>query len=300
MITNGKPKYRGDSALRRREESALLVKYFSEIAAKPVPPKVEQRRLARQMRGFDARRAKRARQQLVEANTRFAVSIAKTYQGNGLDFDDLIGEANAGLMKAVDCFDPDRGFEFITFAVSRIRPAILEALQNRSRLVRLPVNCSEGLRLIQKTKDKLEQKKLRRVTQKELAKKLRMPEQRVDELQNFGRKPTSLDEPLSFDGETTLHDHFMNGQPDQTEQPLHNVDRQKLRQLIKRELRNLPPKVATLLTLYFGLDDGPPMTYKAIASIFGCKRQNLKRYMDLGLAHFKFPKRAEKLKPFHI
>ncbi|UCE03988.1 MAG: RNA polymerase sigma factor RpoD/SigA [Candidatus Latescibacterota bacterium] len=250
--------------------------YLREINVTPLLTREEEVALAKRVGKGDAA----ALDHLVRANLRFVVSIAKQYSNQGLSLEDLINEGNVGLIKAAQRFDWRRGFKFISYAVWWIRQAMLQALAEQSRIVRLPLNRAGALYRIGKASRQLHQELGRQPDAGEIAKRLKMTRQEVRDTMRISNTYLSLDE--SFDGEddNNLMAYLADdsaARPDQVtfEHTLENDLRVALAQLDAREER--------ILRLYFGIDCDKPMTLERIGSQMGLTRERIRQIKEKAL-----------------
>lgn len=258
-------------------ESPSLEKYLREISRLQMLNSEDEVQLfARVKEGDEA-----AKQQLVSANLRFVVSVAKQYQGQGLSLPDLINEGNLGLIKAVDRFDPTRGFKFISFAVWWIRQGIIHALADQGRLVRLPLNKVATKARLRQAAARLEQQLDRVPTEEELAAELGMKEDEVALHLSHQDTHTSLDHPLFEDEEGSLLDVLENTNADRTDQSLHHTD--SLRLEIRRTLSILPQRQQEMLCCYFGIGYDDPFSLDDIARKYQITTERVRQIRDKAL-----------------
>lgn len=238
---------------RYRDEDRSLDLYLREIGSTPLISAQEEVKLARRIRQGD----KRALEKLTKANLRFVVSVAKNYQNQGLSLADLINEGNIGLIKAAKRFDETRGFKFISYAVWWIRQAILQALAEQSRIVRLPLNRVGTLHKIGKVSSSLEQTYGRNPSPDEIAKELELSESEVADTLKISNSHLSLDQPFSVSEDNSLidilEDEFQPG-PDEALLDM------SLRVEIEKALDTLTPREAEVINLYFGLNSEKALT----------------------------------------
>lgn len=236
-----------------------------------------------------------ALEELVKANLRFVVSVAKQYQNQGLSLGDLINEGNLGLIKAAYRFDETRGFKFISYAVWWIRQTILQSLAEQSRIVRLPLNRVGALNKIGKAYSNLEQEYEREPNADELASELHMSILEVtDALRNSG-KHISMDAPFSNGEETSLLDIMENnGQPS----PDANLMTSSLKSEIERALSSLTEKEAEVVKLYFGLSGGHSLTLEEIGEKFNLTRERVRQIKEKAIRRLKHASRSKNLRAY--
>ncbi len=250
----------------------------------------ERAKLRREIRAGQA-----ARDHLIMANTRLVISIAKRYQGQGMPFQDLIQEGNLGLMKAVDKFDPDRGFKFSTYATWWIRQAINRAIANQARTIRLPVHMRDSIRKLRRTMHRLEQEQGEKPSPEEIAEEMGESPQKVRWMMRVARRPLSLEKPVGEDQDSELGDFI----PDQETSPLaETVEQAILRSTLEELLSTLTPREARILRLRFGLKDGVDYTLEEIGDRFGVTRERIRQIEKKALQRLRHPRRSRRLRNF--
>ena len=232
---------------------------------------------------------------LVKANLRFVVSVAKQYQNLGLPLSDLINEGNLGLIKAAKRFDETRGFKFISYAVWWIRQSILQALAEQSRIVRLPLNKIGSINKINKMYAFLEQANERVPSAEEIAKELDMTVSDVKEsMKNSGRH-VSMDAPLVEGEDSNLYDVLKSGEsPNPDKKLLH----ESLKTEIERALETLTPREADVVRLYFGLHEQHAMTLEEIGETFDLTRERVRQIKEKAIRRLKHTSRSKILKTY--
>ena len=208
-------------------ESASLEKYLQEIGKEEMISAEEEVELAQQIRKGD----KKALERLTRANLRFVVSVAKQYQNQGLSLPDLINEGNLGLLKAAERFDETRGFKFISYAVWWIRQSILQAISEQSRIVRLPLNQVGSVNKINREINRFEQENERRPSLEEIAEKIDLPEDKIDEAMNINGHHVSVDAPFAEGEDNSLLDIMPN-----SDSPM--ADKTLVAESLKAEIQN--------------------------------------------------------------
>ena len=233
---------------------------------------------------------------LTRANLRFVVSVAKKYQGQGLTLADLINEGNYGLIKAAQRFDETRGFKFISYAVWWIRQAILQALAEQSRVVRLPLNRIGTISKIRKTSARLAQTHERQPNIEELAVELEVDVEKVREAMQHTGRHLSMDAPFNEDDDNSLLDVLPD---DEDTKPDDTLMDESLKIDIERALSLLHPREAEITRLYFGIGREHPLTLEEIGQRFGLTRERVRQIKEKALRKLRQKHRREELQ-MHI
>lgn len=272
-------------------ESKSLDKYLQDISKISLISADEEVELAQRIRQGD----QEALDRLTTANLRFVVSVAKQYQNQGLTLPDLINEGNAGLVKAAKRFDETRGFKFISYAVWWIRQAILQALAEQSRIVRLPLNKIGSINRINKAYSFLEQTHERAPSAEEIAQELDLTVSDVKQsMKNSGRH-LSMDAPLK-EGETSnLYDVVSTGDSPNPDRALIN---ESLSTEIERALDTLSQKESDIIRLNFGLSNQPPMSLDEIGKTFDLTRERVRQIREKGIRRLKHTSKSKILKTY--
>jgi RNA polymerase primary sigma factor len=272
-------------------ESESLDQYLREISVYPLITREDECRLAGRIRQGDGE----ALETLVRSNLRFVVAVAKKYQNQGVSLSDLINEGNIGLMRAARKFDESKGIKFISYAVWWIRQAILQALAEQSRIVRVPLSRAGAVHRIGKRSSVMTQELGREPTLQEVAAELDVPEDEVSHALSMSQVYLSLDAPLvpGEDGQLLdyLCDQFSPGPDDE-------VYEHALKRSIEEALGTLSEREGRVLRLYFGLDEMEPMTLEQIGEKFGITRERVRQIKEKALLRLRHQSRARFLETF--
>lgn len=272
-------------------ESQSLDKYLQEIGREDLISVEEEVKLAQEIRKGN----RQALDKLVSSNLRFVVSVAKQYQNQGLSLPDLINEGNLGLIKAAEKFDETRGFKFISYAVWWIRQAILQALAEQSRIVRLPLNQVGSLNKINKALSKFEQENERRPSAEELAEELDLPIDKVSDTIKISGRHVSVDAPFVEGEDNSLLDVLVNNDSPIADQSLMG---ESLSTEIDRSLDSiLQEREREILKKFYGIQC-QEMTLEEIGDEFGLTRERVRQIKEKALRKLKNDKRNKGLKAY--
>lgn len=265
--------------------------YLREIGKIPLLSAEEEMELARRIIKGD----KKAKDKMAEANMRLVVSIAKRYSGRGLDFLDLIQEGNTGLLRAVEKFDPDKGFKFSTYATWWIRQAITRAIADQARTIRIPVHMVETINKLLRTQRRMTQELNREPTIEELSKELDMEPEKIEYVIKIKQDISSLDASVGRDGEddeSALQDFIVD---EDTVSPEDSATSQLLKEQVQDMLSSLSDREQKIVRMRFGLDNGKNHTLEGVGQEFAVTRERIRQIEAKALAKLRKHKDAKKL-----
>jgi len=276
---------------RHGESLDPIKKYLKEIGKTPLLTFAQEVDLAKRYE----KGSETAKEQLIKANLRLVVSIAKKYLGRRLVFLDLIQEGNKGLIRGVEKYDWRRGYKFSTYATWWIRQAITRAIADQSRTIRIPVHMVDHINKFYKTQRRLTQKLGHEPLVKEVAKEMQMTVAEIENLIKISQQPKSLSTPVGDDKEATL-EQFVS---DQNQPSLYDkVSRELLKDALVKVLETLNPREKRVLIMRFGLDDGKSKTLEEVGKEFRVTRERIRQIEAKAIRKLKHPTRARKLRDF--
>lgn len=274
----------------KQVENSSLSLYMKDIERVPLLSRDEEYALALRAKNGDSY----ARNRLLEANLRFVVSIAKQYQNRGLPLSDLISEGNLGLMTALDKFEPEKGYHFISYAVWWIRQSILKAIGEKSRMIRLPMNRAADLAQVMQAKAKMEKDGDNDVSIEDLAAECGLSKEDVVELMQISREVSSLDAPVGTDDSASFGDFIEaeNDKPDDV------VMEQALKNSVNKILDTLPARERSIIELRFGLNDKKPMSLKEVGELYNLTKERIRQIEKKVLIQLSEDKDVQDLKAY--
>ena len=267
-----------------------LDKYLQDICSEELLTPEEEVQLAQRIKNGD----QEALDRLTKANLRFVVSVAKQYQNQGLSLPDLINEGNLGLIKAAEKFDETRGFKFISYAVWWIRQSILQAIAEQSRIVRLPLNQVGSVNKINREVNRFEQEHERRPSIDEIAAKVDLPEDKIEDALKVNTRHISVDAPFTEGDETSLLDILPNQDSPMADKAL---VAESLRNEISRALQTLNERERNIIEAFFGINQ-PEMTLEEIGDKFGLTRERVRQIKEKAIRRLRHNTKNKLLKTY--
>lgn len=292
QIKAGKPF--SDLLKEHQTDIELLQKRMQQISVASMLPINEIKEINRTM-SFGEANARRAKKEMVEANLRLVISIAKKYTNRGLQFLDLIQEGNIGLMKAVDKFEYRRGYKFSTYATWWIRQAITRSIADQARTIRIPVHMIETINKLNRISRQMLQVMGREATPEELAEKMDMPEDKVRKVLKIAKEPISMETPIGDDEDSHLGDFIEDGN---ILSPVETATGLGLGETTHEVLASLTPREAKVLRMRFGIDMNTDHTLEEVGKQFDVTRERIRQIEAKALRKLRHPTRSEQLRSF--
>lgn len=277
---------------RTNDDENVLSMYLKEINRIPLLTRKEENYHARMAREGD----EHSKEMLIKSNLRFVVNVAKKYQNQGLPLSDLISEGNIGLMNAIDRFDVDKGYHFISYAVWWIRQAILKAICEKSRMIRLPLNRANELVQIEKVRKEIQGSKGEVAELRQIAETLNMTEDHVADLVNISRDLISLETPVYAEKDSSLLGDFVEDVGYKHPEAL--MIERSLKEDINDVLSSLSEKEAEIVQFRFGLNGRSPLSLKEIGDRYGLTKERIRQIEKKALKRLQHPKRAQFLESY--
>jgi len=275
-----------------------LQQYLNEIGGTETLTSAEELALSNTIKTGNARDKRKAINTLVEANLRFVVSVARNYQNQGLPLADLINEGNLGLIKAATKFDGGKNFKFISYAVWWVRQAILQALAEQSRIVKVPLNRVNDIHTSKKVYSRLEQKLRRAPHLEELAEERSMTKEQLEVTLGVADRHASFDAPLLEEGKGSRLDFTPSG--DNFDAPDDGADLEFLKKAIKGTLSTLNPREERIVRLYYGIDEEVPYTLNEIGDQLNITRERVRQVKERSLEKIRAHSKTEKLREDYL
>ena len=265
--------------------------YLKEIGRVPLLTQEEEQALAQRIEEGD----EAAKNQMIEANLRLVVAVAKRYVGRGMHFLDLIQEGNMGLLKAVEKFDYRKGYKFSTYATWWIRQSITRAIADQARTIRIPVHMVETINKVARASHQLVQELGREPNAREIADYLDLPLSKVEEIMKLSQEPISLETPVGEEDDSHLGDFI---QDSEVSEPMEAATANSLREQLEKALAMLTPREEKVLRLRFGFEDGKTHTLEEVGKEFNVTRERVRQIESKALRRLRHPSKSKALRDF--
>lgn len=275
-----------------KSDDSVLARYLREINRIPLLDREQEQHLARRAAAGDIQ----AKEALARANLRFVVNVAKRYQNQGLPLLDLVSEGNIGLLHAIERFDVEKGYHFISYAVWWIKQAILKAVCEQSRLIRLPLNRANELVQIERTRKEVHGETGKEGSVEQIAHRLRLKPDLVAELSSISRELISLDAPMYSDSESANRSEFV--EDSKGDAPDESALMRSLREDIGTVLRSLTDREADIIMHRFGLEGRRPLSLKEIGLRYQLTKERIRQIEKKALRQLRHPSRAQYLEAY--
>ena len=290
-----KRKQKWGSALRDVREKIIAEQEATLAIEKTIQVTLVDLKEINRAMAYGETKARKAKKEMVEANLRLVISIAKKYTNRGLQFLDLIQEGNIGLMKAVDKFEHRRGFKFSTYATWWIRQAITRSIADQARTIRIPVHMIETINKLNRISRQMLQQYGREATPEELAKEMDMPEDKIRKVMKIAKEPISMETPIGDDEDSHLGDFI---EDTNVESPIDATTNTNLSETVRDVLAGLTPREAKVLRMRFGIDMNTDHTLEEVGKQFDVTRERIRQIEAKALRKLRHPSRSEQLRSF--
>ena len=278
--------------LALKNEDSVLRSYLREITRIPLLTRDEEDEIARKAAKGD----KSAQDKLVNANLRFVVRVAKKYQGRGLPLPDLISEGNIGLLKAVEHFDVDRGFHFISYAVWWIRQAIMMAISEKGRVIRMPLYWNNKYIQIERVQHMLQESHNSNLKTEDVARFMDMDIDKIEELIMFAQDAVSLEHPISNNENSPTIGDFLENENQIS--PVDHAVNISLKGEIEEALKSLDKREADIIRARYGIGDNGPMSLEEIGDLYHMSKEGVRQIENKAIQHLRHPARRHKLESY--